>query len=168
MITEHTRNEIWEEFLDASRLVRYYGKLESRNQIWYVGNRLLLLLFSLGGIVVLFDILPDSIRIVIGAFISLLIALEYVFNIGQKTAVLRYVYISCAELEDQWRILWNRIENNRIDETEIWREREELSRRCLQVTSKAKELGVRDNNRINKESAEEAYRVMEDRYVGPV
>ena len=164
MITEHTRNEIWEEFLDASRLARYYGKLESRNEIWYVGNRLLLLAFSLGGIVALFDILPDAVRVTIGALISLLIALEYVFNFGQKAAVLRYICISCAEIEDQWRYLWNRIENNRVDETEIWREREELSRRCLQVTSKARELGVRDSNRINEKSAEEAYRVMEDRY----
>ena len=53
MVSPRTRADIWQDLLDANRLVRYYEALTNRYQLWQQAIRLLLLAIivsNLGGV----------------------------------------------------------------------------------------------------------------------
>ena len=58
MVSEQTRNDIWQGLLDAARLDRYYEALAERYRQRHLALRILLLLAAIGGMVSLLEVLP--------------------------------------------------------------------------------------------------------------
>ena len=164
MVSETTRNEVWQELLDASRLVRYYSKLSDR----YSRNRrivqFLLMAAATGGIATLVNLLPQFIQQIAAAAVAILVAWDFFADYAKKAAVLHAICIECNRLEGEWRQLWVDIDQSNLDDAGVRRQCASLRRRLNEVTARVGLVGVQEDAALNKQCAEDAYKVMQARY----
>ena len=162
MVTQQTRNAIWQELLDVARLVRYYEALSDQHRRNHLIVRFLLLAAAAGGIAALLDLLPAMAQLVAGGVIALLVAWDFVSDYAKKAAILHAISIECSAMEIEWQALWLELEN--ISDAEARRENTRLSRRIADVTGWAGQADIREDRRLNEECEKAACRVMTDRY----
>ena len=167
MVSEQTRNDVWQELLDVARLVRYYEALSNRYRHNHMIVRFLLLVVTLGGIAALLDLLPPVAQIIAGAVVALLFAWDHAADYAKKAAVLQAISLECSLLEDEWKQLWATIcaKDANVTDEEARRMNRQLTRRISYVTGWAGQADVRDDPRLNKECEKVAHKVMADRYV---
>ena len=164
MMTERTRNAVWQELLDVARLVRYYETLSDRHRRNHLIVRFLLLAAAAGGIAALLDVLPAIAQLVAGGLVALLVAWDFVSDYAKKAAVLHAISLECSALEIEWGELWAYVDDNNASDAEVRRENRRLARRLSEVTGWAGHADIREDQKLNAECAEAAYRVMVDRY----
>ena len=99
MVTEQTRNYVWQELLDAARLVRYYEALSDRHRRNHSRVRFLLLAAATGSIAALLDLIPESTQLFTSAWVALLVAWDFVSDYAKKAAVLHTISLECSALE---------------------------------------------------------------------
>lgn len=162
MVTEQTRNAIWQELLDVARLVRYYEALSDQHRRNHLIVRFLLLAAAAGGIAALLDLLPAIAQLIAGGVIALLVAWDFVSDYAKKAAILHAISIECSALEIEWQDLWLELENISDDDARL--ENTRLSRKIANVTAWAGQADIREDRRLNEECEKAAYRVMTDRY----
>ena len=162
MVTEQTRNAVWQELLDVARLVRYYEALSDQHRRNHLIVRFLLLAAVAGGIAALLDLLPAMAQLVAGGLIALLVAWDFVSDYAKKAAILHAISIECSAMEIEWQALWLELET--ISDAEARRENTRLSRRIVDVTGWAGQADIREDRKLNEECEKTAYRVVTDRY----
>lgn len=162
MVTDHTRNDVWQGLLDIARLVKYYEKLSDRHRHNHFRLRLLLLIAATGGIAALFELLPDFIQTLAGVLVAVLVALDFVTDYAKKAAVLHAISIECSELQTEWEYLWGNLEN--LGDTEARENHAGLSRRLVNVTGAAGHADIREDRKLNEHCEAEAYQVIQDQY----
>ena len=159
MVSDQTRNDIWQELLDVTRLVRYYGALSDRHRRNHSTIRFLLLAAAAGGIAALLDLLPQIVQLIAGGLIALVVAWDFVSDYAKKAAVLHTINIECGLLEIEWRELWNE-----ANDAEVREKNRRLSERISYVTARAGDANIPENRKLNEECAKAAYRVVADQY----
>ena len=164
MASNETRNEVWQELLDAARLVRYYEALSDRHRFKHSIVRFLLLASAVGGIGALLDLLPDNAQLIAGALVALLVVWDFMADYTKKAAILHTVSKECSDLEIKWRALWRDVNREDADDVEIRNQIEQLARRALAVTGRAGDADIREDQKLNEKCAESAYEVTADRY----
>ena len=162
MITDHTRNDVWQGLLDIARLVRYYEALSDRHRRHHFAIRLLLLIAATGGVAALLELLPDGIQILSGALVAVLVALDFVTDYAKKAAVLHAISIECSALEIEWEDLWGNLEN--LGDAEARENHAGLSRRLVHVTGAAGHADIREDRKLNEHCEAAAYQVIQDQY----
>lgn len=118
MVSDEIRNEIWQDFLDVTRRVRYYGALSDRYKRNYNIVRVLLLAVAASSIAAFLDALPPIAHLISGVGIALIIAWNFVSDCGRKAAVLHAIRLQYGELEDEWCILWRNVDDGTITNEE--------------------------------------------------
>lgn len=164
MVSEQTRNDVWQELLDVTRLVRYYGALSDRHRRNHTAVRFLLLAAAAGGIAALLDLLPQIVQLVAGGLIALLVAWDFVSDYAKKAAVLHTIDIECGLLEIEWRELWNEANDPEASDAEVREKNRRLAERISYVTARAGDADIPENRKLNEECAKAAYRVVADQY----
>ena len=164
MIYEEIRNYVWQDYLDAARLVRYYQTLSSQYHRRHNLIRILVLLLAVSSAGVLFESFPVILGAIFGVTVAALVVCDFVLYYGRKAYVLSAIYAECSELESEWSDLWERANSGEFDGSEIRATNSDLSKRLNSVTSRAINAGIRVDDKINKECAESAYKIMEERY----
>ena len=164
MVSETTRNEVWQELLDASRLVRYYSKLSDRHSRNRRIVQFLLMAAATGGIATLVDLLPQFIQQIAAAAVAILVAWDFFADYAKKAAVLHAILIECNRLEGEWGDLWVGIDRSDLDDADVRQQCVLLGARLNDVTARAGLVGVHEDAELNKKCAEDAYTVMQDRY----
>ncbi len=162
MVTEQTRNAIWQELLDVARLVRYYEALSDRHRRNHKIVRFLLLAAAAGGIATLLDLLPAIAQLIAGGLVALLVAWDFASDYAKKAAVLHAISLECSDLEREWRDLWLKLET--IGDAEAHQENTRLSQRISHVTGWAGQVDVREDRKLNEKCEEAAYKVIADQY----
>ena len=162
MVSEQTRHDVWREFLDAERLVRYYEVLAKRHRQRHLAIRILLLLAATSGVASLLKVLPQSAQLIAGLVITVLVALDFALNEARKTAVLTLIKIECRALGNEWKSLWASLEH--ISDDEARRENEQLARRLAEVTGWAGQAEVGDDDALNEQCERVAHKVMSEDY----
>lgn len=162
MVTDPTRNDVWQGLLDIARLVRYYEALSDRHRRNYFTIRLLLLIAATGGVAALLELLPDGIQILAGALVAVLVALDFVTDYAKKAAVLHAISIECSALEIEWEDLWGNLEN--LGDTEARQNHAGLSRRLANITGAAGHADIREDRKLNEQCEAAAYRVIQNQY----
>ena len=84
MVTEQTRNAVWQELLDVARLVRYYEALSDRHRRNHIIVRFLLLVAAASGIAALLDQLPAIAQLIAGGLIAVLVVWDFVSDYAKK------------------------------------------------------------------------------------
>ncbi len=168
MVSDQTRNMVWQEFLDVARLVRYYEALSNRYRLSYYIVRFLLLASAVSGIAVLLELLPATLQSISNGLIALLVVWDFLSDYARKAEVLRTISLHCSELESQWRDLWIELDDVESSDIEIRRKNGQLSERISVVTDWAGLADVRDDQKLNSACEREAYQVMFDCYTHPL
>lgn len=164
MVSEETRNEVWQELLDVARLVRYYSNLSDRLSRKQRTVRLLLLAVATSGIAALVDLLPPLTQDFVAAAVAVLVVWDIFASYEKKAAALQAVCIECTRLEGEWRQLWVEIDQPDLDEPEARRQCVQLRQRLSEVAARASLAGVQEDAKLNRKCAEDTYEVMRARY----
>ena len=164
MVTQYTQNYVWQAYLDAARLVRYYEVLSSRYHRIHNWLRILLVLPALGSLGALIDSFPDILLSLFGLVIVALVIWELVSNFGNKAYVLTTIYTECRDLESEWGQLWEAASSGNLSDDDVRQLNFSLEKRINSVTARASSAGIAVNDKLNKQCTEIAYNVMEQRY----
>lgn len=164
MTTQFTRNEVWQNYLDASRLARYYSVLADRSKSIYIFSRAILILPLLTGVALLFDLLPEIVVLVVGAVIASLVIADLMFDFPKRASVLKLVSQECGRLENEYSDLWQAMESGDLSDGEIREKINQIEKKLIEITNKPDDLYITVDHRLNRKCAIETYKVMANRY----
>lgn len=164
MVSDTIRNAVWQELLDAARLVRYYASLADRHRRKRRIIQLLLMAAAASGIVGVLDPVPAIMQPTAIAAIAILVAWDFFGDYARKVAVLHVICIECNRIETQWQTLWLEIERPDLEDADAIRQCEMLGQRLNEVTGQAGMVGIQVDAQLNKTCAEDAYKVMRERF----
>ena len=164
MVSEQTRNSVWQEFIDQERLVRYYEALSEKYMKWHFWTRFVLSLAAIGGIGALLTQLPDIVQQIAGVLVALVVVWDLVQAPARKAAVLHTISIECSRLQIEFKQLWAETNDNEAKDDEIRSKLSRLETRVLEVTSWAGHAAVQGHTKLNEQAEETGSRVIKETY----
>ena len=163
-VTGATRNAVWQEMLDAARLVRYYDRMARQQQQRHRAIRIVLFASATAGMASAIDALPEAVRIASGALVALLVAWDFLADYANRAAILGVIRGECGEVEDELHDLWGGVQSGSVDDGGTRRALSILKRRVTRVTARAGAANVSTDERLNVRCEEDAFRALSDRY----
>ena len=172
MVTDQTRNAIWQDLWDAERYSRYYSSLSDvyrrRHKLIRFATLASVLVeatvsvsFVSIGVEVVWATIFIAAIVALGIVIGILVAWDALANYAESAAALSWVSVDCAALNSEWTDLWLKIESYGIDEQEVHSRRRELIRRFNTIATR---IDVHLDEKINEASAEDAAKVLQEKY----
>ena len=172
MVTDQTRTAIWEDLWDAERYSRYYSSLSDSYRRRHRLTRFATLASVLVEATVAVSYVSTRVEgtwatillvmiVALGIGIAVLVAWDAVSNYAEDAAALSWVSVDCALLNTQWADLWLDIESYAIDEQEARSRQRELLQEFNTIAAR---IDVDLDEKMNEASAEEAEKVLRERY----
>lgn len=161
-MTATTRKAVWIGLLNADRQVRYYGELSDRYSKW---SRGILIALAVSGSVeatLVFKEAWSPLIILFAVAVAAFSIWAAVSDYAKKAAILSSINRDCSYLETQWQDLWGRID--RIDEDLALQESRKLEQRLIDATKRAADVGVHEDQELNKKSWVNACKVVSQNY----
>ena len=168
MVSELTRNMVWQEILDVERLSRYYDRLSDkyRTKHWIV--RFLILISAASGVVnlqnLLFEDWQDTGAVFFDASIAILVAWDFMANYGKKSETLNAISFECHQLWTDWNQLWTELHDDGVSETEIRDRDKRLADRLSMITNWSGLVDIPQDVGLNEECEKEAYEIVRGRF----
>ena len=162
MISDQTRNAIWQGLLDMARWSRYYDATARRHQMYRNVLKFLLAFLGIATGVTLIDEIPTGYAAYPGIAILAVTILDLVLDPSRKAATLGSVSKDLSELEAEYRSLWESVHANRIAEDEAVSRSEAIMRRAATAGNR---LEIHTNDKTNAQCAAATYKVEANRYV---
>lgn len=162
MVSDQTRNDIWQELLDSDRLVRYYEALANHYQRKHSLTLLLLGMGAASSFAAILDLFPDVVQLIASALVGIVAVWMFIADYAKKAAVAHDIGFQCRRLDVGWKELWAAVE--RIDEAEARRRLGDLSNQMNIATRRSSDAGIVDNRRLNKKSKALAFKTVQERY----
>ena len=161
MVSSRTRDYVWQGLLDMARYRRYYGFLERRYRYRFYAVRFLLGVAGVGAAAPLIDVVPDSLTAFAGVAVVVLVIWDLVCDYGERLAFLSVAVERLDELEMQYRSLWEKLDEERLDDEQARVRMDDLGKAALDAVR-----GVRISldDKLNDESQANAFRAEENRY----
>lgn len=116
MVSEHTRNIVWDEIRNSGGYVRYFKKIQNKETLKSFWTQGILLFSALGAVASLLEVVPNWVRVVFGLAVAGTVVVSYVCKYTERVIALKYVITNLREVENEWHELWNEIETYRIEE----------------------------------------------------
>lgn len=165
MVSDATRNAVWQSYLDVVRLTYYYEVLSNRYQKYYLTIRFAMLFFVIATVASPFISLPQPVTpIVLVIITAFIVALDYVGDFARKAALLHGISGQVRRLNSQWELLWLSIDDTGAEDEVTRQKNTGLQRLLMEATDRAGEAGITTNNKLNQECMETAYAIVEDRH----
>ena len=167
MLSDRTRQEIWNELLDVDRACRYYEAVYARATKWHLIIRVAVLVALAGGIAAILDFLPGPTavyQVVLAALIAALTVWEAVANYAKKAAVSHAIYIQFTKLRVQLRDLWLLVDDEVVDEADVRRRVRELALMSGETENWAGASDITPNAKLNERTQKDAFNIVSDRY----
>ena len=156
MVSEQTRNDVWDGLFDVKRCVRYYLALQKRNLLI---ERVLLVFLLVSGTTALGTVLAEAhqhIQIVFPAVIALVSFILLTGKYSAKATAAEWIARECEEQAIKWHNLYRDANEDRASESEVTKEFEELTKEIDSITAHSVTAGLTIHKRLNKRSATEA------------
>ena len=164
VVTDSTRNAVWQEMLDTARLVRYYDRLASKHQHRHIVTRLVLLASAIAGVAALVNQLPATLGVLAGAAIGVLMAVDFLADFANKAAVLHFISRECNAVDDDLATLWGDVQSDAIEDAEARRTLTDLRHRITRTTDWAGSAHIPTDEQLNIRCAEAAYKALADQH----
>lgn len=116
MVSNHTRNVVWEELRNSGGYVRFFTIIQNRETLKSYWTQGILLFSALGAVASLLELVPDWVRVVFGLAVAVTVVVNFVCKYTERVIALKYVITNLREVENEWHELWNEIETYRIEE----------------------------------------------------
>lgn len=162
MVSDQTRNDVWQELLDSDRLVRYYEALADHYQRKHLFTLLLLGVGAASSFAAFLDLFPGVVQLVASVLIGIVAVWMFIADYAKKAAIAHDIGFQCRRLDVQWRDLWADVE--RIDEAEARQRLIDLSNQMNIATQRSDDAGIVDNRRLNEKSEALAFKTVRERY----
>ena len=164
MVNDHTRNMIWNDYIDVARVNRFYQKLANRYSKCQKTLRFILLIPFVHGIMILLDFLPKFIGLTMGLIIASAVIIDLVLELSKKANKLGFIVSECADLEDEYKVLWDKINNTNLDLSDnfVYEKIIDFSKRRNNINNYVSD--IRGSEKMNKKCAEDAYKELEEKY----
>ena len=164
MVTESTRNLVWQELLNSARLVRYYETLSDRFILKKQVLDFLLLISAVASVVTTLSILPLWSQALSGGAIAILVVYGFVSNYSKKAAVLHAISMECSYLYSQLELLWVGVQENTLSEQEALRHYRQIDERLTSVTGWAAHTDIKEDTKLNEQCESRAYAFIRNKY----
>lgn len=168
MVSDLTRNMVWQEMLDVARLIRYYEALFDRYRRYNFCVRLLLLASAAGEIASLLKLLPLPYReaaiAIFSALIAVIVVVDFLADFGKKAEVLRTVGFHCRDLESQWHLLWSELHDDGSTDDDVRTRNRQLAEKISTVTEWVDMASIPRNEKVNVESEKAAHQIVRERF----
>lgn len=164
MVSDQTRNDVWQELLDSDRLVRYYEALADHYQRKHLFTLRLLGVGAASSFAAFLDLFPGVVQLVASVLIGIVAVWMFIADYAKKAAVAHDIGFQCRRLDVQWKDLWADVE--RIDEAEARQRLIDLSNQMNIATQRSGDAGIVDNRRLNEKSEALAFKTVQERYAG--
>lgn len=168
MANDAVRHDVWHNYLDAARLVRYYEALSDKYRRKRFLVRFLLLMAAASGIAALLKLFPENsqqyVQLVATGFVALLVVWDSVSDYASKVAVLHTISFECTKLEHEWQKLWTELNSDTLTSAEVLRKNDRLAQRITEVTSWADLADVREDQKLNERCTASADTILDQRY----
>lgn len=172
MVTDHTRNAIWQDLWDAERYYRYYSSLSDSYRRRHRLTRFATLASVLveatlsvsyisTGVAGFWATVILSLIVALGIAIAILVAWDATSNYAGDAVALSWVSVDCMSLNAQWTDLWLDIESFEIDEGEARSRQRELIRKFNTIAAR---IDVDLDEKTNEVSAADAEKVLREKY----
>lgn len=166
-VSNQTRNEVWQGYLDAERLNRYYYRLANKyNKIYYT-VKIMIAFAAVGGLTRLFGILPDkwiSVADVATVIVLVLVILDLVQDYGKKLAVLNRVSKDSQLQLQEWKLLWNLVDKPGSKDEDVLKQMNILNKNAAASGAEVSNAGLGENKKFNQTAWEEANEVLSAHY----
>lgn len=162
MVSDQTRNDIWQELLDSDRLVRCYEALANHYQRKHSLTLLLLGMGVASSFAAILDLFSGVVQLIASALVGIVAVWMFIADYAKKAAVAHGIGFQCRRLDVGWKELWAAVE--RIDEAEARRRLGDLSKQMNIATQRSGDAGIVDNRRLNEKSEALAFKTVRERY----
>ncbi|MYB34444.1 MAG: hypothetical protein F4X92_04870 [Gammaproteobacteria bacterium] len=166
-VSNQTRNEIWQGYLDAERLNRYYQYLADKHRKIDQGIKFTIAFAAVGGVTRLIAALPDEwgwISDVSSVVILFVVIVELVFDFRSKSSVLTRTSENLQHITRDWQMLWNQVDRQDATDGVLLNKMDDLLKKSIESTKPVGQIGLSINSRINQKSWEEAIEVITAQY----
>ena len=151
MVSQRTRNAVWQNCLDVSWVGMHYETLASRCMRRRDFLRVALLVAVIGSAASPFMPLNHPAAAAILAIAAAVLALaDYALNLAKKSAVLHQSSVDVARLEAEWNDLRVRMDDEDADDLEVRSEDRRLKSRLMDAAKRLRESGVAANDSLNR------------------
>ena len=167
MASEELRRDIWYQLAEAGRLARYYVSYRESTQKKHLSIRGLLLFSSLLGAASLTGIFPDSwvvIQPIAAIAIAVVVVIDFTFNLGDKAKLLNIIALECLKIENDCHRLWRDANTAECGDGELRAKSQRFSDQLLEITGKAIDQDITENERLNERAEQMAIRLLQQRY----
>ncbi len=164
MVSETTKELLWQGLVDATHLSRYYAYLTKRHmsrQRWTRGGLLVSAILGFSG---LFEAVPIGVSVVGNVAVVIVVVIDFMHDYGPKAATLNATSIVCAKVEDQRHALWADVVEDRIEEDKAREINSQLERLISEAAVAPSYLSVELDDDLNQISYEESTEMLRSRY----
>ena len=108
------RNAVWDELMDAERVVSYFSALSKRYIAMSYSLKGVILLFGLGNVVSLLAFItsfPPWACATAGALLAIIVVLDAILGFEKKIAAMSLCIAQFSSFRSQWKRLWREIES---------------------------------------------------------
>ena len=163
-VNDRTRTAVWIGLLNSERQMRYYGKLSKRH-----GNRstAALTVLAILGIAEVAFVFADPAGVLVAITGVVIGALATWAQLGQdakKAATLHSISIDCRYITLEMKALWDRIDDPDQSDDEVYVMHQGLMRRLLASTSRAGDVDIHEDEKLNEKCWDESCTVLENQY----
>ena len=167
MVSDATRNAVWQSYLDVVQIVYYYSALADRYQWRYLVVRSALLISVIGTAASIFLSLlhPYSIAIaiVLVSITAILTVMDY-GDFAKKGLIFHGVSVEASHLASQWELLWLSMDDSDACDRATRQRNAELRRLLAEAIERARRTGITTDHGLNRECRDNVYAIMADKY----
>ena len=166
MVSQQTRNELWQELYDIERSCRYYESMYTRTARAHFWIRLVTLLLIAGSITAIMGLLPfsDLFKAVVVASVTSLTIWDAVSNYPKKAAVAHAIHFHCSRVRTDLRDLWLLVYDEAVDDGDMRERVRQLARMSQEAENWAGFSDIQVDGKLNEKTSEDARKVLESRY----
>ena len=171
MVTDQTRNELWNQLLDIDANCRYYEAVHSRTTTTHFVVRVITLVALAGSITAILNLLPwgnDLAKTLLVVLVTGLTVWDAVSNYPKKAAVAHLIHFQSVRVRSELRDLWFSVEDAAADEGDIRRRLRELIRMANEIETWAGFSDITVDVKLNRKTTDEADKVVADYHRGSV
>lgn len=148
-------------------MARYYVSYRDRTQKKHLSIRGLLLFASLLGTASLTGIFPDSwvvIQPIAAIAIAVVVVIDFTFNFGDKAKLMNLIALECLKTEKDCHQLWRDANTAQCGDDELRAQSQRVSDQLLDITGKAIDQDITENEGLNEKAEQMAIRLLQQRY----
>ena len=162
MVSDQTRNDIWQDLLDSDRLVRYYEALANHYRRKHSFTLLLLAAGAASPVAAVLNLFPDIVQLIANALVGLVAAWVFIADYAKRAAIAHTISLQCNHLDVEYKTLWTGVEH--LDEAEARQRLSVLAHKMNDTTQRSGDAGIVDNRRLNEKSEAVAFKTVRERY----